>query len=738
MKSTRTFFLLSILCCLLLLSGCQCEHEWTDATCLTAKTCTRCGETEGEPLGHSWTDATCTAPQTCAACGVTEGTVLEHSWADATCEAPKTCTACGGTEGQPMGHTYGQWDFGTEDMTRTCTICAGTETTEIDREIWLRHILEGSWDLLMEIQDNYITFEQSIDGFRPLSLSFYGDNQGYWYMGTEALAVTWGDAKASDANPGLLSASLKADDQSISTTIYVDPKEETLYLFTSKTEYLVFSRHQALTQALTGFWACTESGFENLKLSADHTFTGSFAHYNLDTRANVNEDISGIWYVSPEYTYGELISCDICLCVNGDGDDESYIATVYLGDGQSYSSDSLQHEQLKLFLAMDGISHSFDGLDDEAYAELEHAISDLPCGPWTSNEVYYYEGSTRATDAYSFNFAEDGTFTAMLDQEYTGTWVFEQVVKDEKGNVDSYWYRLTFEGIESTSAHTVFEINKDGDADFISYSHSCSISFLQMTEEKIAEREAIRKETTERLIGPWTSIEIYYYGDGYSDGSFRVTDAYSFNFAEDGTFTAVLDTEITGTWAFKAVETNADGTVYGYEYSLTFDGIKKNSSSYISFFIHTDGDASFMAHNLDYQIFFLQMTEEKIAERNAARAEAAERVAGTWTSFCRAHEDGQDNWRGYSITFAEDGTFTAVLDQEYTGIWEYGYEHGVDSITMHEYELRFDDISVREFVTLRIYDSSWQTEHPGNKELGITYLDENGKSYTIWFELSGK
>ena len=735
MKSTRTFFLLSILCCLLLLSGCQCEHEWTDANCLAAKTCTRCGETEGEPLGHSWTDATCTAPKTCAACGVTEGTVLEHTWADATCEAPKTCTACGGTEGEALGHSFGQWDFGTEDMTRTCTICAGTETTEIDREIWLRHILEGSWDLVAGIADGSVTFIQGESGFIAIELSFYGDNQGYMYIESEAQPFTWELMETEDSgDPNLLYAKLTPGDQSAPMIILVDASQKTLSLFTSQTQCWMFTQNPLLTQALTGLWAGTDYGIETLKLSADHTFTGSFAHYNPDTRANVNEDISGIWYVSPEYTYGGLVFCDLYLCTSEDGNTKQYMAAVYLADQESYSADSLLHGELKLFLDMDGISHSFDGLDDEAYAELEHTVLDSICGPWTSNEVYYYEGSTRATDAYSFNFAEDGTFTAMLDQEYTGTWVFKQVVKDEKGNVDSYRYRLTFEGIESTSAHTVFEINKDGDADFISYSHSCSISFLLMTEEKIAEREAIRKENAERLVGPWASNEIYYYGDG----STRATDAYSINFAEDGTFSAVMDTVRTGTWAFKAVETNADGTVYGYEYSLTFDGIKKNTSSYISFFIHTDGDALFMAHNLDYEIYFLQMTEEKIAEREAARAEAAERVAGTWTSFCRAHEDGQDNWRGYSITFAEDGTFTAVLDQEYTGIWEYGYEHGVDSITMHEYALRFDDISVSEFVTLRIYDSSWQTEHPGNKELGIAYQDENGKYYTIWFELSGK
>ena len=51
------------------LAGCGCQHQWEEATCTTPKTCTQCGETEGEALGHTWTDATCTDPSTCTRCG---------------------------------------------------------------------------------------------------------------------------------------------------------------------------------------------------------------------------------------------------------------------------------------------------------------------------------------------------------------------------------------------------------------------------------------------------------------------------------------------------------------------------------------------------------------------------------------------------------------------------------------------------------------------------------------------
>lgn len=67
-------------------------HEWQAATCTTAKTCSGCGETDGEALGHSWQDATCTAAKTCSACGETEGEALGHNYVDG------QCTYCFGLE----------------------------------------------------------------------------------------------------------------------------------------------------------------------------------------------------------------------------------------------------------------------------------------------------------------------------------------------------------------------------------------------------------------------------------------------------------------------------------------------------------------------------------------------------------------------------------------------------------------------------------------------------------------
>ena len=82
-----------------LLTGCSCRHKWKDATCTEPKTCEKCGETEGEPLGHDFLEATCYSPRHCWRCNLEEGEKLEHIWAEATPVKPKECVLCGKTEG---------------------------------------------------------------------------------------------------------------------------------------------------------------------------------------------------------------------------------------------------------------------------------------------------------------------------------------------------------------------------------------------------------------------------------------------------------------------------------------------------------------------------------------------------------------------------------------------------------------------------------------------------------------
>ena len=115
----------------IMLVGCGHTHNWQEATCVSPKTCSDCGEAEGQPLGHTWTDATCTQPKTCSVCQITEGEAFGHVWQDATCEKPKECKVCGETEGQPLGHT---WTDATCTNAKVCSVCNKTEGQPLGHE----------------------------------------------------------------------------------------------------------------------------------------------------------------------------------------------------------------------------------------------------------------------------------------------------------------------------------------------------------------------------------------------------------------------------------------------------------------------------------------------------------------------------------------------------------------------------------------------------------------------------
>lgn len=147
----KTPKLLTILTlCLTLFTGCCLSHDWTEADCVTPKTCAKCGETEGEALEHTWQDTTCAAPKTCTKCGETEGEPLEHTWEDATCTAPKTCTVCNGTEGEAPGHDFTYWYLPTTisnptEMWRFCRVCDEQEKVPIDYDVMTADFFQGSW-----------------------------------------------------------------------------------------------------------------------------------------------------------------------------------------------------------------------------------------------------------------------------------------------------------------------------------------------------------------------------------------------------------------------------------------------------------------------------------------------------------------------------------------------------------------------------------------------------------------
>ena len=130
-----------------------CFHDWEEATCTKAKTCTKCGRIKGEPLGHDFKKATCTKPKTCKKCGWKEGKALGHSvstWEiveEATCDKAGsrkgTCSRCKEeiTETiEQLGHDWDEWQDSpkatcSEDglKVRTCKRCNAQEKETVSK-----------------------------------------------------------------------------------------------------------------------------------------------------------------------------------------------------------------------------------------------------------------------------------------------------------------------------------------------------------------------------------------------------------------------------------------------------------------------------------------------------------------------------------------------------------------------------------------------------------------------------
>ena len=98
-----------------------CAHEWADATCETPKTCSICGETEGEALGHDMVTDAAVDPS-CTATGLTEGAhcsrcdgattaqtvvdALGHAWGEEDANGSKICNLCGEVETKDAAEVY--------------------------------------------------------------------------------------------------------------------------------------------------------------------------------------------------------------------------------------------------------------------------------------------------------------------------------------------------------------------------------------------------------------------------------------------------------------------------------------------------------------------------------------------------------------------------------------------------------------------------------------------------------
>ena len=198
-------------------------HTWQDATCTEPRTCTGCGETEGEPAGHDWDDgvvtkaATCVnegnMTYTCTTCGETKQKTIEKNenehaaetevrgYKEATCveDGYSGDVYCKGCEamingGETIAATgEHEWDEATYDAPKTCRVCGATEGKPLVRVKVGDYITYGTYPQTAAGNDStpieWLVLEYDEKNNKALLISRYGlDCQPY---NSRYISVTW-------------------------------------------------------------------------------------------------------------------------------------------------------------------------------------------------------------------------------------------------------------------------------------------------------------------------------------------------------------------------------------------------------------------------------------------------------------------------------------------------------------------------------------------------------------------
>ena len=334
---------------------------------------------------------------------------------------------------------------------------------------------------------------------------------------------------------------------------------------------------------------------------------------------------------------------------------------------------------------------------DEKYYDLYPADEEghrLLAGLWESTRIISRTENgdllkDESTNAYSITFMEDGTFTAVLDKELQGTWMF---YKKSLGLNDSanYHYILCFDD----GAYEARALLYGDELSVYTQDQPTSnkVEFIAMTEEAIAKREALRAEVANLVSGEWTgtygSLQNLAVGSDEIEAYQQIFD-YSITFAEDGTFTATLDQDYTGTWTFLEsikVDDPQYAFSFTYMYRLNCDGLL--DGAFVSVYAQsaTDSYEAKASQSCSLQITYSPDGDDRSGYFNFRQfspeslqkvQEAAKEIVGSWTAVsatsCTREWSKIKNIPDckYTLTVYADGTYTVVLDRTYTGTWIY-------------------------------------------------------------------
>lgn len=544
------FFILLLLA-ILVLSGCACDHIWTEADCLHPAVCANCEAPGAQALGHNWLDATCTQV--------------------------KTCTRCGSTDADPLGHSFGQWVFLDDQMSRTCSVCALEEKTDLDRGLYLEILLTGHWNLFGITQEGVIQYI-SQENFTDLYLHFGADQTATFRLPdgpNQAAAWRFDSYEATDECETYRFTLTCGENAYPMELRHQSRKNVPAYLLVipgSQQEFHMVQTEDG-EQSLLSIWGIMNSTAAQpmgnpqnwLRFREDRTVEGF-----------LGSDVEGIWHIYPRVQYQVDRANPLAYGIvieNRAGTQTQIFHGTLSTDGE-----------LRLDVKINGRYQTFGPIDEAHLADIFAAVERL-LGVWSSTEVHTFGEFTGYCGDYTITFHEDNTVTANLGKELTGYWMlFPNYWEDYQGRPKrKYTYVVQFEG---SREEVQCSIDDDGRLNVSNCSQlkDKDVTFLPLTQEGTLLLQGVFSP-----IGNWKS---YYYrvknaADQTTVQEDVFTDAYSITFHADGTFTAQLGDSVSGIWRYEYFvdiygEPGTETEEYRWAYRITLQDSTESQGEYVN------------------------------------------------------------------------------------------------------------------------------------------------------------
>lgn len=579
-----------------ILTGC-CRHEFAPADCEHPETCQKCGEIQGEALGHDWLDPTCEAAQTCTRCGKTQGNPLGHDWMDATCDTPQTCTRCAATQGEALGHDFGAWTFTDTTMTHTCHRCGLEDIQELDRSVQLGSYLAGHWDFdVMYLDDQYISSYSFASP--PFLLDFQEDGSFSGILDLEDATGTWEYKKYQEQEEYnyFVFDLHTSDDQTIGCLYYQMESPYIQLVYKNADVYAVPG--SGIGEKLAGTaWSSDDSMGYSLVFHEDYTFT-----------ANLSGDIiTGGWMTRPfrENGSGSLFCVPFMWFTQG-GETISLSSLIYPETNNETDQNHFTPGQMIIYYNSRRITLEPTTQEDIAAQEQnKEETLRLLAGTWTSTSHAPWSSTATPTDVlgkYSVTFFEDGTFTASVGRDISGTWELD--FQSEQGIGGKYYYFLYIN--EDRTYHKAL-LEHDIDGEFfdtlkfypsISSAPNSPVHVLTLTRYP-QDGLNILRQGKESLVGSFTSLSLDSYSEEMGENIRTQTTDYTMVFYEDGTFSGQLKIPVSGTWNIDFFREGDSGLTY--RVTMAYD--QENFHHFI-YFQADDGFISVSTNGLEHNDFY--------------------------------------------------------------------------------------------------------------------------------------